>query len=316
LRDLVFLEEIERRLIKKSIVYAVITVKTEGYVPGGEKSKMIVSGEAPVWGTIGGGQNEYDIIHHCNNLLKRKADKGELKEFDLSNHHESGMICSGKKSVIFIPFQTKNIEMISAAIRQVKNGGKVWFSFTEEGIKEISEMTNSEGLSRKNNKWDYIECIGYYDFLYIIGGGHVSRALSEIVQHLDFYITVFDDRNNVPTMMENRFCHKKHVIHYGEILKYIPKNKKNYITIMTFGHKSDQLVLEQLADFEFHYLGMMASLPKRDEIYRNLIKKGIKTDYLNRISSPIGVPINSQTPREIAVSIAAELIKVKNTQKE
>jgi xanthine dehydrogenase accessory factor len=81
---------------------------------------------------------------------------------------------------------------------------------------------------------------------------------------------------------------------------------------MTHGHLADETVLEQLAPLSFAYLGMMGSAAKVAGIFERLISRGISKRDLDRVRAPIGLPIGSKTPPEIALSIAAEIIRVKN----
>ncbi len=82
---------------------------------------------------------------------------------------------------------------------------------------------------------------------------------------------------------------------------------------MTFGHKADELVLKQLLRKEYKYIGMMGSPSKVKQIFDNLITDGFKKKELDKVHAPIGIPITSKTPEEIAVSIAAQIIKIKNS---
>ncbi len=81
---------------------------------------------------------------------------------------------------------------------------------------------------------------------------------------------------------------------------------------MTFGHKSDELVLRQFIGKKIRYLGMMGSHKKVDAIFKNLENEGFERSELDKIHAPIGIEIPSQTPYEIAISVVAEMIAVKN----
>jgi xanthine dehydrogenase accessory factor len=81
---------------------------------------------------------------------------------------------------------------------------------------------------------------------------------------------------------------------------------------MTFGHVSDELVLEKIITKKCRYIGMMASKAKRQQVFENLVRKGVSTSLLDTVFSPIGIKIKSHTPEEIAISIAAQIIKIKN----
>jgi xanthine dehydrogenase accessory factor len=112
--------------------------------------------------------------------------------------------------------------------------------------------------------------------------------------------------------MENHFAHTKKIINYDEVGDYIPSGKNIMVVIMTQFHTSDAKVLEQLIDKQLGYLGMMGSHSKVKTIFGKLREKGIPNHLLQNVHAPIGIQIKSQTPEEIAVSIAAELLEMKN----
>ena len=93
----------------------------------------------------------------------------------------------------------------------------------------------------------------------------------------------------------------------------MPEGDNVYVVIMTFAHKDDRRVLKRLLNKKIKYLGMMGSEEKVASIFSKLKEKGISQKELDWVDSPIGLPISSQTPDEIAISIAAKIISVKNT---
>ena len=86
------------------------------------------------------------------------------------------------------------------------------------------------------------------------------------------------------------------------------------MVIMTFAHQSDLVVLKQMIQRQVRYLGMMGSELKVDSIFEALLNEGITKKELKKVNAPIGLPINSITPGEIAVSILAKIIQVKNSE--
>jgi xanthine dehydrogenase accessory factor len=130
---------------------------------------------------------------------------------------------------------------------------------------------------------------------------------------MDFYITVFDDRPRLSTMLKNKYAHQKIVLDsYQDIAGYFPQGSHVYVVIMTLGYRSDELVLRQLLSKNFRYLGMLGSVSKTKMMWKKFAAEKITPAQLKHIHSPIGLDIKSQTPQEIAVSIAAEIIGVKN----
>jgi len=92
----------------------------------------------------------------------------------------------------------------------------------------------------------------------------------------------------------------------------VPEGFNVYVVIVTFAHKSDEQVLEQILGKNIKYLGLMGSAKKIETIFGRLKQKGFTEAQLKKIAAPIGYPINSETPAEIAVSIAAQVVAVKN----
>ncbi len=140
-------------------------------------------------------------------------------------------------------------------------------------------------------------------------------ALSELMSKMDFQITVFDDRPNLNTLEKNKFAHGVEIIEsYEQIGELIHSNKNTYVVVMTLGYKFDEIVIRQLFDKKFKYFGALGSKAKMKTLIRKLEKEGFDKTRLAKIHTPIGLPINSHTPEEIAVSIAAEIIAVKNAK--
>jgi xanthine dehydrogenase accessory factor len=92
----------------------------------------------------------------------------------------------------------------------------------------------------------------------------------------------------------------------------IPAGDNIYVVVMTLGYKSDETVIRSIVGKDLRYFGVLGSKAKMKTLMNALIADGVSKDRLSQIHAPIGLPINSHTPDEIAVSIAAEIILVKN----
>ncbi|MEP6700506.1 MAG: XdhC family protein [Bacteroidota bacterium] len=161
----------------------------------------------------------------------------------------------------------------------------------------------------------YKEKTGYKNKLFIIGGGHCSLALANLMRAMDFYISIYDERKDLKTMGENEAAHEKHFIgDYTELTNLIPSGPHHYVVIMTFGYRTDNIAIRSLMNKKFRYTGVLGSKKKMEKLFIDFRKDGISEIQLKQIHTPIGIPIKSQTPEEIAVSIAAEIISVKNEQ--
>lgn len=148
--------------------------------------------------------------------------------------------------------------------------------------------------------------------LYIIGAGHCGRALADIAVKADFLVTVIDNRHGL--LQADAFPPEAKLIHndYSDLDKAVTFSNNAYIVIMTYGHVHDMEVLEYCLRKPFRYLGMIGSSKKVAETLAIVKAKGFTDEELSRLHAPIGLPIGSHTPYEIAVSILAELISIKN----
>ena len=225
------------------------------------------------------------------------------------------MICSGEQTILLYPVNEIDsiaIQNIIISLEQYKNGE---LQLSPEGIRfeKIIPEKDFEFSLQSENSWIYKEKMGYKNQLFIIGGGHCALAFSKLMREMDFYICLYDDRKNLPTIIKNDAVHEKHVINnYSELSRLISSGSNYYTVIMTFGYRTDDIALKALLDKEFKYLGLLGSKTKIEKMFDDYRKEGIKEEWLQRIHTPIGLAIKSQTPEEIAISIAAEIIKEKN----
>ena len=148
--------------------------------------------------------------------------------------------------------------------------------------------------------------------LYIIGAGHCGQALSELASKCDFAVTVIDDRAEFVTEAYHPYAAKLICTPYANTAQHIKFGAETYIVIMTHAHSHDEVVLRQVVDKEYRYLGVIGSKNKAQTVFEHLLRDGYEEKMLRRVFSPIGLRIGSQTPYEIAVSIMAQILAVRN----
>jgi xanthine dehydrogenase accessory factor len=162
-------------------------------------------------------------------------------------------------------------------------------------------------------EWIYEEEFGFKNRLFIVGGGHCALALSKIMATMDFYLHMFEERKELNTYDSNTFVDEKMIVSgYSELQNFIPSGKNNYVVIMTFGYRTDDIALRSLIGNDYKYLGVLGSESKMKKMFEEWRKDGLPEEKLNKIHAPVGINVNSRTPEEIAISIAAEIIGVKN----
>jgi len=147
--------------------------------------------------------------------------------------------------------------------------------------------------------------------VYIYGAGHISQQLVPLVKKVHFKVVVIDDRE----IFANRDCFPEAdeviVSEFERSFDQFTIDASSYIIIVTRGHLYDKFILEKAVKTNARYIGMIGSRRKIQVLYQDLITKGTRRELLDRVHAPIGIDINSETPEEIAVSIVAQLIKVR-----
>jgi len=173
-----------------------------------------------------------------------------------------------------------------------------------------------KGSSADNVKMAFLESIVPPTQLIIAGAGHVGKALSHLAKLLDFEVIVWDDRPEFANKTNLPDADKILTGSIQESLRKIEVNRDSFIVIVTRGHKNDADVLRQFIGSNAGYLGMIGSKRKIAQVKESFLKNKWATDeQWDKIHTPIGLDIGSKTIQEIAVSIAAELIKVRNQLK-
>jgi len=309
------------RLKQNESVMLLVVAESLGSSPGRRGFKIIVARD-DLRGSIGGGVMEVNLVEKAKFQIsnsKFQIDSTIIEQIHQKNSPSaSGMICSGKQSIIFYKLNPGNLETIGKIIRTLENHqpkilqiSNFKFQITENSSDELAFQFEQQS----ENGFFYQEKLGYKNKLFIIGGGHCALALSELMSKMDFHISLFDNRQELNTLDKNEFVHAKFIIEsYGKIDEFIPSGANIYVVVMTLGYESDEIVIRKLIGKNFKYFGVLGSRAKMATLLRDLRNEGFDAEKLNQIHTPIGLPINSQTPEEIAVSIAAEIIAVKNAK--
>jgi xanthine dehydrogenase accessory factor len=205
-------------------------------------------------------------------------------------------------------------------------GGSVEAQVIKEAIKVIAQGKPKHihtSLNAKDVEDEGMLCGGVMEIfiepiltpptVYIFGGGHISLSLARISKLLGFKIAVIDDRAEFANA--ERFPEADTIL-AEDFAKSFPRlkiDKSSYIVIVTRNHQYDHTVLEWAVGTGAKYIGMIGSKTKNKAIFSHLESKGITKKQLDRVHAPIGLEINAQSPEEIAVSIMAEIIKVRRS---
>lgn len=154
----------------------------------------------------------------------------------------------------------------------------------------------------------FIEVFKRRPEIVMIGGGHLAMALSKLAEFLDYPYRVVDDRcdynleERFPTAMSTHVAQR-----IDDAVSKVPLHQGSYITIFT--KDSDDIALKSVIDKEVAYIGMIGSRLKIKRVFEKLEAEGMNKESLNKVYTPIGLPIHAETPEEIAISIIGQIIE-------
>ncbi|OQP65028.1 XdhC family protein [Niastella populi] len=326
------------QLINKSLqqqvpVMLLYVLQSEGSSPGRQGFFMAVNAAGDTEGSIGGGIMEHKFVEMAKEQLKENVHLGFS---DLRNAYtvepqitikkqfhnksaagnQSGMICSGEQTMLLyrvMPQDTPVIQKIIKSLEQHQNGT---LQLSSSGIQFNASVPagNFYFSMTSETDWVYREKTGFINHLHVIGAGHCALALCRMMQDMDFYVHLYDDRSSLKTFIENRYAHQKKVIDdYEALASLVPEGDNQYVVVMTVGYRTDDMALRALWKKKFRYLGLLGSKSKIEKMFTDYRKEEIPETLLQNIHAPVGIAIHSETPEEIAISIAAEIIRVKNS---
>lgn len=198
-------------------------------------------------------------------------------------------------------------EVVREALTAIKIGKAKLLSY------HLTEGENA-GMVCGGDLEVFIEPVLAEPHLFIFGGGHIGLALAKIARLTGFKIIVIDDRPDFAVAQRFPEAEQTLVTDYNDAFSNLNVKNSDYIVILTHAHKNDEVVLEQALKTNARYIGMIGSQKKNETIFTHLRAKGFQKECLDKVYTPVGLRIRAQTPAEIAVSILAEMIKVKRAE--
>ena len=198
------------------------------------------------------------------------------------------------------------------------NGKLIWTS-EENGFMKRCEpfitRINGSGISIVEGKQVYSEVIGHEKKLVICGAGHVSMPIIQIGQIIGFSVTVIEDREIFADNARRQGADNVICDSFANGLTQISSDDDTYFVIVTRAHRWDRECLRSISGKPHAYVGMMGSKRRVSMVLNELRKEGIPEEFLGSVSTPIGLKIGAETPEEIAVSVMAQIIEIKNRDK-
>ena len=319
------LKTIKNKLEHGEPLVLVTVIASSGATPRGAGARMLVGKEGRICGTIGGGAVEYRSEQIAAKVLENKTSLGQDFTLTKDDVQNLGMICGGACDVFFhyLPAgDTHTIMLCEEAETQFQKGSNLWL-LTQLGEKgQMGLYSDSLGfwgipvsgelkLSRHPERLGdlFAEQINVSGRVYVFGGGHVAQELVPVLAHVGFRCVVMDDREEFTK--KGLFPGAEEVIcgDLQNIGDYMTIGKDDYVCVMTRGHAYDTVVQAQVLKCRPTYCGVIGSAFKAAGVRKTLKEEyGLLDEELDLVTTPIGLNIKGETPAEIAISIAAQMI--------
>ena len=286
----------------------VTVIASSGATPRGAGARMLVGAGGRLCGTIGGGSVEYRSEHIAAERLEKRASL--VHDFSLTKD------------------DVQNLGMIAVAdeaLRRFAAGESFWLVSDLAGDGRLSLVNRDdcpEWLSAHLNAHPqrvneggrdvFVEQMNSSGRVYIFGGGHVAQALEPVLTGVGFRCVVMDDRSEFAKRELFPSAEEIKLIDFNRIADSVTITGEDYVCVMTRGHAFDTVVQAQVLPMHPYYIGVIGSRAKAAGVRQQLIENyGISEADCDQVTTPIGLDIKAETPAEIAISIAAQLIEVR-----
>lgn len=312
-------EALKMQYIKEESCVLAVVVGASGSTPREAGAYMLVNADGRIWGTVGGGVTEYEATKQAQKQLKLQQSR--LCHYDLSPMADK--MCGGAQDILlhYIDMQlesnkTAMVEIFAAAA----SGQAFWLQiplvegYMHAVIKSKFDDradTDPDAVENAKSKLFYSELFNYDGTVYIFGGGHVAQELVPVLAHLDFRCIVLDDREEFanPGLFPNAVqCLQ---VNYEHLEDKVNLTANDYACIMTRAHTYDAECERFALKSEVGYIGIMGSKHKAKLTREKLLREDFTEADISRVVTPIGISLPCETPAEIAISIAAQLIEVR-----
>ena len=299
-------------------VFVAIVVDHKKGTPGTTRAQLLYTEAGEVKGTIGGGVMESRLLEEAAATIASGSHEPQLRTLvhrKSGDFVESGLICGGSQTVVTLVLNPDHRRVLYEVCKRLRYGKPGRLMISPSGINLQEEDIDQASNSLKNdpNQWEVGIGLLNRRRVLIVGCGHCGAALARQMDLLGFQVTVVEPRIGLSTteQLPARAALLKQA--YAEAAKEQEYARLTFVVVMTPSYPDDVDALASLLPEAFPFIGVMGSPSKLQKIKDELHKRGFKESDWERVVAPVGLSINSDTPEEIAVSVAAQLVQRANS---
>ena len=311
--------EIRERLSRGKNVLLAVVGEASRHSPGTAGAMMWLA-EDRTGGTIGGGAMELALQARAKGILAEDRPFFEIRELEHrrssgkgSDFEPSGMICAGRQvNVLYLCRPAHDRQ----AVEQIAQGyaeGRGGWALDRSGLRrlETPPCRGTQLRSVEEGERRLEQGLDPWRRLAVLGAGHCGRALAELASGLGYGVEIWDVRQDLVEGLKAEGFEARRVADFRQVGERIRRPDATPILVMTPDVANDVKALAGVLGRGFPFVGAMGSRAKLNEIFRRLQLEGFSSEDLGGITAPVGLPIGSRTPAEIAVSVAAQLISLR-----
>jgi xanthine dehydrogenase accessory factor len=332
------LPDIERwREAGKKVAVATV-VQAYGSAPRRAGAKMAISEDGEFVGSVSGGCVENDVVGHAQQVLEE--DQARLVPYGITDDmaFNVGLACGGRIEVFIQPFgrafPTEKPVAFAYTIQgeHVGSGLLAWEFGKHRGSLGLGEEFDDrvakdaiaalrEGQPKQIRYEDapggplrvFVDTYPAQPTIYIFGGVHIGVALCHLAKQVGGYRVVVVDARGVWATRE-RFpeADEIHIQHADDYLAAHPLGSNAYVAVLSHDPKLDDPALIGALKSSARYIGAIGSGKTQKARRERMKAAGVTDEQMARLHGPIGLPIDAQTPEEIAVAVLGEMIAAKN----
>jgi xanthine dehydrogenase accessory factor len=291
-------------------------IATTGSTPRHIGARMAVVDDGRTIGTIGGGRIEAEVVAAAGEV----ARGGAARRLDHHLVRDLAMCCGGWMELVVAPAAPSRAAMEAALDAWRLRAPAILTTALDAGA-TLGAMTLAPASAADAARWRrpaqdgslLREGIAAPERAIVFGCGHVARALGPLLPPLGFEVVVCDDGDtgalDAPPPWADRVVESFDVADVERAIGGFGPG--DHVLIVTRDHAVDQRLLEALIGRDLGYLGMIGSRGKVGRFRKRLETKGLDLSRWDRLRAPIGLDLGAETPEEIAVAIAAELVTLR-----
>ena len=298
-------------------------------------AKMLVTADGRRWGTVGGGCVEADVIEQALAAVKQGEPALVTHTLNADLAGDIGLSCGGTAEFFLEPVLVSDaaIALYGAIAHAIEtriptvvytatawSGGACKMAKLNADVVAVGGQLEIESIAVEPDVVSsfldqaagvFVEPIPRMPRVVIFGAGHVGKEIAKLACSVGFYVVVIDDRAEFANAERLPWANEVVAEDFRSVLDAFSFDEDDFVLATTRGHSFDAYIIERTAGSPARYVGMLGSKRKKAVVMKALAGAGVPQDALDRVVTPIGLAIGADTPAEIAVSVVAEIVKIR-----